>query len=109
MKVQTSEATVVAYGNYEDGTSGRPRIAYKDGALVEYVDLLFAGEESTRRLTLDRSVNGSRANTGDVVNLVCQVLRKSDVAYRADGTAYAVQRDKWRVLDMAPADVVAAA
>jgi hypothetical protein len=85
---------VLQYDVYGNGNDGRP-IAYGDGTMVEYVDLLVEGEEASRRIKLDRSINGDRPPIGSTVEWDVELLRKGEVAHRGDGSAYAVQRDKW--------------
>ena len=105
MQVKVLNVVPARYGTFTtdaDRARGREPIAWRDGSLVEYVDVL-DGEGGNRRMTLGENVNGQRLPEGTVCDLVCEVTRKSEVVFRRDGSERIAERDKWRVVGMEPA------
>jgi hypothetical protein len=98
MRVTVHGGVVVRYGEYGNGSDGKP-IAFRDGQPVEYVDLLFDDGRS-KRITLDQSINGSRLDVHTPVVLVCDVTDKQEVVFRRDGSERIATRDKWKAVAM---------
>lgn len=105
--LSTSEVRIVGYGTWE-ADDGRA-FTYRDGTPVEFVEFVSDDEPRSRRVTLDRSVNGARPAVGEVVSLLINDYLKADAAINREGKAFPVYREKRKVVGFNPMPPVSSA
>lgn len=96
MRSITEPVTVIGYETWT-GQDGKP-FTYKDGMVVEYVEVRSEGEPQARKITLARVINGDRPAVGEQVTLVLEDSMEADARVNRDGEPFVVYKDKRKLI-----------
>jgi hypothetical protein len=102
LAMRTGAVTVTAYDHYQNDDKTGP-MRRRDGSPVEFVTFLVDGEERSRQLTLDASVNGSRVEPGTKTELILESRQDEQARVGQSGRPYIARTVKFRVVGFAAA------